>query len=346
MPLRTAGSSEWGLWCQRMSEDLSGVELAELKVGDPGPGEVRLRVRAGALNFPDLLMTRGHYQYRPDPPFVLGLEGCGIVEAIGQDVTRFMLGDRVAFSCRHGAFATAILLPADSLSLVPPGLDDAQAAAYSVTALTAWVSLVRRGCLLAGETVLIHGSNGGVGIACVQLAKHLGAKVIATAASDEKLALARLAMADHCVRLEPGWHEQVKQLTEGRGVDLCLDPVGGEVFDASIRCMAWGGRVLVVGFASGQFPKLSVNHALIKGLSILGVRAGESGRRDPAAGREDRARVRQLINQGVMVPPIGARFPLKDGKLALQAMAERKVVGKLCLEMPVTHRDMPVAKQS
>ncbi|MEY2717578.1 MAG: hypothetical protein RL539_610 [Pseudomonadota bacterium] len=321
------------LWCHQLSDDLSGVGLAAVKVGEPGPGEVRLRVRAGALNFPDLLMTRGLYQYKPTVPFVLGLEGCGIVEAIGEGVNRLMLGDRVAFSCRQGAFATTVVLPAEVLSLVPPGLDDAQAAAYSVTALTAWVSLVRRGNLLAGETALIHGANGGVGIAAVQLAKYLGAHVIATASSEAKLALARGAGADHCLVLEAAWHEKVKDITQGRGVDLCMDPVGGDVFDGSIRAMAWGGRVLVVGFASGRFPKLSVNHALIKGLSILGVRAGESGRRDPSAGREDRAKIRQLLSQGVMLPPIGARFSLSDGVRALQAMAERQVVGKLCLEM-------------
>ena len=322
------------LWCHRLSDDLSGVGLASVEVGEPGPGEVRLRVRAGALNFPDLLMTRGLYQYKPALPFVMGVEGCGVVEAIGEGVNRFMLGDRVAFSCRHGAFASALVLPAESLSLVPPGLDDAQAAAYSVTALTAWVSLIRRGKLLAGEIALIHGANGGVGIAAVQLAKHIGATVIATASSEAKLALARQAGAEHCLVLEPGWHEKVKHITGGRGVDLCMDPVGGDVFDFSIRCMAWGGRVLVVGFASGRFPRLSVNHALIKGLSILGVRAGESGRRDPAAGREDRAKIRQLLAQGVMLPPIGARFPLSAGVRALQTMAERQVVGKLCLEMP------------
>lgn len=334
MTLGQAAHPEQALWCRRLSDDLSGVSLGPLDLGDPGPGEVRLRVRAAALNFPDLLMTRGLYQFKPELPFVMGLEGCGIVQAIGKDVHDFNPGDRVAFSCRHGAFASAVVLPSDAISQVPPSLDDAQAAAYAVTALTAWVSLVRRGRLLAGETLLVHGSSGGVGIAAVQLAKHIGATVIATASSQAKLELAKSAGADHGLVLDSGWHEAVKAITGGRGVDLCLDPVGGDVFDASIRCMAWGGRVLVVGFASGRIPKLSVNHALIKGLSILGVRAGESGRRDPAGGREDRARIRELLAQGVMLPPIGARFPMSDAVSALKAMAERRVLGKLCLEMP------------
>ncbi|NDA51509.1 MAG: hypothetical protein EBX66_03450 [Betaproteobacteria bacterium] len=204
MPLGQAAHPEQALWCRRLSDDLSGVSLGPLDLGDPGPGEVRLRVRAAALNFPDLLMTRGLYQFKPELPFVMGLEGCGIVQAIGKDVHDFNPGDRVAFSCRHGAFASAVVLPSDAISQVPPSLDDAQAAAYAVTALTAWVSLVRRGRLLAGETLLV----------------------------------------------------------------------------------------------------------------------------------EDRARIRELLAQGVMLPPIGARFPMSDAVSALKAMAERRVLGKLCLEMP------------
>lgn len=322
------------LWCRALTADLSGVEAAPLEVGAPGPGEARLAVRAAALNFPDLLMTRGLYQHKPQAPFVLGMEGCGIVEAHGAGVDKALLGQRMCFRVRNGAFATRLLLPAQALSPAPAGLDDFEAAACAVTALTAWVSLVRQAQLRAGESVLVHGAGGGVGLASVQLARHLGAQVIATASRMDKLAAARKAGADFGVVLQPGWDQQVLALNNGEGVDVCLDPVGGEAFETSVRCMAWAGRMLAVGFADGRIPRIALDQILLRELSVLGVRAGEWGRRNPAAALDDAQQIRALLDRGILVPPIGACFPLHDGVYALRAMAGRKVAGKICLSMP------------
>jgi NADPH2:quinone reductase len=227
-----------------------------------------------------------------------------------------------------------MLLPAQALSPAPAGLNDFEAAACSVTALTAWVSLVRQAQLRAGESVLVHGAGGGVGLALVQLARHLGAQVIATASRIDKLAAACKAGADFGIVLRPGWPQQVLALTNGEGVDVCVDPVGGEVFETSIPCMAWAGRMLTVGFASGRIPWIAFDQILPKGLSVLGVRAGEWGRRSPVEALNDARQIGTLLDQGVLVPSIGACFPLSEGVHALRSMAERKVAGKICLAMP------------
>jgi len=293
-----------------------------------------LVVRAAALNFPDLLMTRGLYQHKPEMPFVLGMEGCGRVEAKGKGVTGELLGQRMCFRVRNGAFATRLLLPARALSPAPAGLDDFEASACSVTALTAWVSLMRQAQLRAGESVLVHGAGGGVGLASVQLARHLGARVIATASRADKLAAARKAGADCGVVLRPGWPQQVLALTNGEGVNVCVDPVGGEVFETSIGCMAWAGRMLAVGFAGGRIPRIALDQILARELSVLGVRAGEWSRRSPLEALDDARQIHALLEGGVLVPSIGASFPLHDGVHALRSMAERKVAGKICLAMP------------
>jgi len=322
------------LWCRTLSTDFSGVEHGPVAaVGEPGPGEVRIKVLAAALNFPDLLMTRGLYQHKPALPFVLGMEGCGVVEAQGAGSATDLRGQRICFRVRHGAFATQLLLPVDALSPAPAGLDDCQAAASSVTALTAWVSLVRMAELCAGEWILVHGANGGVGIAAVQLAVHLGARVIATATSAGKLALARSAGAQGVV-LQPGWPAEVAALTGAQGVQVCVDPVGGALFEASLRCMGWGGRVLAVGFASGDIPRVALQQILLKGLRVIGVRAGEWSRRNPEAALADQHSLNSLLAKGVLLPPLAASYALRDGVQALQAMAARQLMGKLCLVMP------------
>jgi len=322
--------------CTELSPDLSGLHLVEQVLPPPAPGQVRVRVHAAALNFPDLLMAQGKYQHKPPLPFVAGMECAGEVEAVGAQVASFAVGDRVCYGGHGGAFAEALLAPAHMLRPLPAGLDFAQGAAFGVTALTAWVALVRRAALQPGETLLVHGASGGTGLAAVQLGRHLGATVIASGSSSRKLEAARAAGAHHLLVVEDGARglaAAVKDLTDGAGADVIFDPVGGDLFDASVHCTAWGGRLLVVGFASGRIGTLPSNLPLIKGFAVLGVRAGEYGRRDPERGEQNRRAVEALAGQGVFTPLIGARFAFDQAPDAYRAMAERRVAGKIVLEL-------------
>lgn len=325
------------LVCHRLADDLAGVALTDIAPPRPGPGEVAIEVRAAALNFPDLLMTRGAYQHRPELPFVVGMEGAGTVCELGQGVAEsqgIRLGDAVCFGRKDGAIAQRVVAAADLLRCKPAGFDWAQAAAYQVGALTAWVALVVRGQLRAGEVLLVHGASGGVGAAAVQLGRHLGAHVIATGTSADKLAPLAALGAEHLLVLGEGFRERVKALTGGRGADVVFDPVGGDVFDESVRCIAPEGRLLVVGFASGRIPTLAANLALIKGFSLVGVRAGEYLRGRPDRGKALLDEVARLPEQGDFRPLIGARYPLSDALQALQTLARRQVPGKIVIEMP------------
>ncbi len=322
--------------CSALSPDLSSLQLRPWPLPEAGPGEVRVRVRAAALNFPDLLMTQGRYQSKPPLPFVAGMECAGEVEAVGAEVATLRPGDKVCFGGHGGAFSERLVAPAVQLRPLPAGMDFAQGAAYGVAALTAWVALVRRAALQRGETLLVHGASGGTGLAAVQLGHFLGATVIATGSSAAKLEAARAAGADHLLRLRDGaagLADEVKRLTGGVGADVVFDPVGGDLFDASLHCIAWGGRLLVVGFASGRIATLPTNLALIKGFSLIGVRAGEYGRRDPQRGDENRRAVEALAARGLFRPHIGARFAFEQAKEAYRALAERRVAGKIVLEL-------------
>ena len=322
--------------CVALSEDLSGLQLVDWPLPELGAHDVRVRVRAAALNFPDLLMTQGKYQHKPSLPFVAGMECAGEVEAVGAEVQRWRPGDRVCFNAHGGAFSEHLVAPASMLRPLPAALDFAEGAAYGVTAVTAWVALVRRGALQRGETLLVHGASGGTGMAAVQLGRHLGATVIATGSSMQKLQTARATGADHLLLVREGaagLADEVKRLTGGRGADVVFDPVGGDLFDASTHCIAWGGRLLVVGFAGGRIATLPTNLALIKGFAVIGVRAGEYGRRDPQRGEENRRAVEALAARGVFRPPIGARFGFEQAKEAYRALAERRVAGKIVIDM-------------
>lgn len=325
--------------CTELSDDLSGLRLQQLPLPPGGPGQLTVRVHAAALNFPDLLMTRGLYQHKPPLPFVAGMEGAGVVEEIGPDVQGWQAGQPVCFNTRHGAFAEQVRLEPGALRALPGGFDFAEGAAYSVTALTAWVALVRRGALERGETLLVHGASGGTGLAAVQLGVHMGATVIATGSSAAKLLAASAAGAHHTIVIGgddtplSALRERVRALTAGRGADVVFDPVGGDLFDSSLRCIAWGGRLLVVGFAGGRIATLGSNLPLIKGFSVVGVRAGEYARRDPERGLQNRRAVDALAARGVFRPLIGARFAFEDAAAAYRAMAERTVAGKIVLDM-------------
>jgi NADPH2:quinone reductase len=283
------------------------------------------------VNFPDILMIQGKYQHKPELPFVVGGERAGDVIAVGSGVTRFKIGDRVVGGALSGGFAEEAQGPESSYRPIPGSADYAVASAYTTAYLTAYVSLVRRGELAKGETLLVHGAAGGVGLAAVDLGKVLGATVIATASSNEKRAFLKDYGADH-VLPSSGFREAVKELTQGRGADVIYDPVGGDVFDESIRCIAFNGRILIVGFTSGRIPTVGVNMPLIKGFSVVGVRAGEYGRKFPEKGRENITAIDKLLADGKIRPHIHARFPLDQAVEAMHMLTTRKVIGKVVIE--------------
>lgn len=313
---------------ESLAESYAGCAVREVAIPTPGPGEVLVRVRAASVNFPDLLMTRGEYQFKPPLPFTPGLDLAGEVAALGEGVTGWAVGDAVVGGARLGGFAEYAVVAAGSLKPKPARLSFAQAAAYGAAYLTAYVALVRRARLQPGEWVLVHGAAGGVGLAAVDLARVLGAKVIAASASDAKLKIVADEYApDAVVNVTGGFREQVKAITGG-GADVIYDPVGGDIFDESVRCIAFDGRLLVIGFTSGRIPTVSVNMPLIKGFSVMGVRAGEYGRQFPDRGRENAEAVWTLADEGVIRPRVHAELPLDRWREAFDLLADRQVVGK------------------
>ena len=320
------------LVCRELAPDYAGVLLEEQALPEPGPGEVRVRIKAASLNFPDLLMTEGKYQLKPELPFVLGMEFAGIVDAVGEGVSGLAPGDAVAGGNRIGAFSEYAVVPAAALRRKPEAISFAAAASYGAAYLTAYVALVRRGNLQPGETLLVHGASGGVGLAAVDVGRLLGATVIATSASEAKRRILTEYGADH-VLPDTGFRERVKELTGGRGADVIYDPVGGDVFDESVRCIAFDGRLLIIGFTSGRIPSVNVNMPLIKGFSVVGVRAGEYGRQFPDRGRENMAAIWKWAEEGKVRPRIHAEVPLTEWRRAFEMMRGREVVGKVAIVM-------------
>ncbi len=299
----------------------------------PDAGEVLVGVRAFAPGFPDMLMVQGGYQLKPPLPFTPCAEFAGEVLACGAGVTRFAPGARVMGSVRHGAAAERVTAQAAHCFSLPPAWDWARGAAYLVAYRTAWVGLVVRGHLAAGETVLVHGAGGGVGLAAVDLARARGATVIAMARGAAKLAAARAQGATHVIDYADGaFRERVKALTGGRGVDVVYDPVGGDVFDESLRCVAPFARVLVIGFASGRIPEVRVNHVLIKQYSVIGVRAGEHGRIDPVAGAAVDRALEALAADDAVNPHVCRRLPFDQLVAAYDDIAARRVIGRIVVE--------------
>ena len=320
------------LTVQTLSTDLSGVALARVAEPVRAPGEVLVQIRAMSLNFPDLLMTRGEYQLKPPLPFVLGLEFAG--EVLDSDADSAMRpGDRVYGGKQTGCFAEQVAVPAAALRPIPPGLSFAQAAAFGAAYSTAYTALVELGGLKPGQWVLIHGASGGVGLAACDLAKALGAKVIAASGSAGKLAALEAACAPDAVLLAKGqFRAAVTSITGGALCDLVYDPVGGDVFDESTRCVAFGGKLLVIGFAGGRIADISTNIPLIKGFSVVGVRAGEYARRFPIRGAAIRDALLVMANKGQITPHIDRMLPLSRWRLGFEAMAARQVLGKVVLE--------------
>ncbi len=320
------------------NQDISVMRLEEVTLPPPGEREVRVRIRAASTQFPDILMIQKKYQYQPPLPYIPGTEYAGDVVALGPGVTQWKIGDAVvAGMLGGGGFAEEVNAHEGSLRRKPGPLSYAQACSFRSAYLTAQVSLVRRGELRAGETLLVHGAAGGVGLAAVEVGKMLGATVIATGSSDEKLAIVSKYGADHVINygadFKLGFREKVKELTGGNGADVIFDPVGGDVFDESIRCINWNGRLLVIGFASGRIPTAPVNMPLIKGFSIVGVRAGEYGRKDPQKGRENIAMVDGWAEEGKINPYVCAEVPLERAHEALRMIQDRKVVGRVVVVM-------------
>ena len=317
---------------EKLSSDLSGVTLADLPMPQRRPGEVLVQVRAASLNFPDLLMTRGEYQLKPELPFIAGLEFAGEVIECDAD-GGFTPGDRVYGGNKTGAFAEYAAVPARALSRMPHGITFPTAAALGAAYGTAYTGLVELGGLKAGQWVLIHGASGGVGLAAVELAKRLGAHVIATTGTPDKVERLRAASdADAVILADGRFREQVADLTGGALCDLVYDPVGGDIFDESTRCVAFGGKLLVIGFAGGRIADISTNIPLIKGFSVVGVRAGEYARRFPDRGKAIREAVATLAADGRLTPHIDRVLPFARWREAYEAMAARGIVGKIVLE--------------
>ncbi len=327
------------LVCRGFAEDLSATSVGDAAMPAPGPEDVLVRVRAAGLNFPDTLMCQGLYQLKPPLPFVPGMDLAGVVEALGDEVrgeaSGFAAGDRVAGSVRHGALAEYAVAPARQLRRIPDGFGFAQAAVYPIAYLTAWVSLVCRANIQSGETLLVHGASGGVGQATLDLARHLGVETIATTSNPAKVAAIRGFGAGHVLLLEDGAHFRaaVKDLTGGRGADVIFDPVGGDMFDESLHCIAFGGRLLVIGFTGGRFAQLPTNLALIKGISVLGVRAGEYGRQFPEQGQANLDAIWALAAAGKTRPHIQAELPLDRALDGFCLLQNRQVTGKLVVVM-------------
>ncbi len=321
--------------CEALAEDFSRVALKDTPQPQPGPGEVRVRVEAASLNFPDLLMLKGQYQFKPEPPFVVGMDLAGVVDATGPGVTTFTPYTRVAGGAKTGAFAEYAVCPASSLHAVPDGMAAPLAAAYPAAYTTAYVSLVSRARLQSGETLLVHGASGGVGMAAINVGRLLGARVIATTASAQKTQMLKTAGAHEVIVLgdKPGdaFRDRVKQLTGGRGADVVFDPVGGDLFDESTRCIAFNGRLLVIGFAGGRIADLKTNIALIKGFSVIGVRAGEYCRQLPEEGRAVRDQIWRWAAEGKTHPTVFAELPLDRWREAFELMRDRRLVGKVVL---------------
>jgi NADPH2:quinone reductase len=311
----------------------SGVEVAEVDEPTPGPGDVLVEVHRVGLSFPDLLLSRGEYQLRPDPPFTLGVDLSGTVVAIGADVTRFGPGDRVAGVLPHGGAAELAVVPEPFTFALPDALSFDAAAAIPMNYLTAQFALVERGGLRDGETVLVHGAAGGVGTATIQVARGLGARTIGVVSTEEKAEVARRAGADEVVLLD-GFRDAVAGLTAGAGVDVVLDVVGGEVFLDSLRLLAPQGRLLVVGFASGQgIPEVRVNRLLLNNTDVRGVGWGAYAMVRPGYMAEQWEALLPMIASGVIDPPIGATYALTEAAQALTDLAERRTVGKSLLRV-------------
>jgi NADPH:quinone reductase len=317
---------------ERIGEPRDVLTLTEVPDPEPGPGQVLVRVLGAAANFPDVLMCRGGYQVRPPLPYTPGIELCGEVVAAGPGVAGVAVGDRVIGgpAMPYGAFAELALMNAEAVLPAPAGLDDAEAAAFFITYQTGWFGLHRRAQLAAGETLLVQAAAGGVGSGAVQLGKAAGARVIGVVGGERKAEVARSLGADVVIdRLSQDFVSVVKDVTGGRGADVVYDSVGGEAYTRSTKCVAFEGRILVVGFASGEIPSAALNHALIKNYSIVGLHWGLYQTKEPQAIRDAHAQLTKLVADGAIRPLVGERLGLAEVASGLQRLADGDTVGRI-----------------
>ena len=308
------------------------AQLAVREVPDPpiGPGMLRIAVRAAGCNFFDILMVKGQYQMKPPFPFVPGAELAGVVEEVGPDVGNFAPGDRVMAAAGLGGFAEQAVVPARAAYRLPEGMSFEAGAAFPIVYPTSYAALVFRAPVKPGDWLLVHAAAGGVGIAAVQIGKALGARVIGTAGGEDKLEIVRRVGADVAIDYrDGGWVDRVKEVTGGHGADIIYDSVGGDVTDASLKCIAWNGRLLVIGFASGRIPEVKLNRVLLKNISLVGLHWGAHAMHEPARIGETFCALFGLYAKGAVEPVIYRRYPLDELPAALEALGSRRTYGKV-----------------
>jgi NADPH2:quinone reductase len=323
--------------CRELS-GLDGLALEDIPVPEPGPGEVRIRVRAAGLNFADTLIIKGQYQEKPPLPFVPGMEIAGQIERCGDGVAGFTPGERVMATPDFGGFAEAVVTRASNVVRLPDSIDYPSAAALAIAYGTAYGALCWAGRLQPGETLVVHGGAGGVGLATVECGRALGARVIATARGADRLKVAQAHGA--AAVIDTGGEDvrtRIKELTDGRGADVVFDPVGGDLFTASLRSIAWSGRILVVGFASGQIPQIPANLLLVKNAAAIGFYWGSYRRHDPVRVHAAFETLLQWHADGRIRPHVSEVLPLAEARRALERLLARQSTGKIVLTVDDTH---------
>jgi NADPH2:quinone reductase len=309
--------------------------LEEVATREPDAGQVRIRNHAAALNFFDILQVQGKYQVKPPFPFTPGAEIAGMVDAVGLGVTSVKVGDRVIAIPRGGAFAEYSCAPESSVFTMPEAMSFEEAASMPIVYQTGYFAMTHRYQIRGGEWLLVHAGASGVGMAAIQIGKALGAKVIATAGSEAKLAFAREQGADFAIDYtDASWVDRVKEITEGCGADTIYDPVGGDVFDLSTKCVASEGRILIIGFAAGRIPSIALNRVLLKNISIVGVLWGSYVVSHPSYEKEAHASLMKMYNAGKIRPTVSSRYTFDEAPRGLRDLAERKVAGKAVLTFP------------
>ena len=308
------------------------LEREELDAVSADPGQVVIDVSAAGCNFFDILITQGKYQVRPELPFSPGAEVAGTVRGVGEGVARFSVGDRVSGFLEYGGFASTVAAPQERVFPMPPQMTFEEAAALGIVYQTSYVGLVRRANLREGETLLVHAAAGGVGLAAVQIGVALGARVIGTAGTPDKLDLVKQHGADAVINYrEDDWVARVKELTDGRGADVIYDPVGGDTFDLSTKCIAFEGRILVIGFASGRIPSAQMSRVLVKNFSLVGLHWGLYFEKNLRVLQDTQEALSRLYAAGKIAPLVSATYPLTEAAAALEALAARRTTGKVVL---------------
>ena len=312
--------------------DLSVLKLEEIPDPVAGPGQALVRIRACGINFADSIMAAGRYQNQPELPFIPGSEIAGDIVALGDGVGDFSVGDRVMGLPGRGGYAELVAVNVNRLTQLPDGLSYEQAASFAVTYGTSHIALGHRARLKPGETLLVHGAAGGVGLTAVELGKIMGARVIATAGGPDKLDIARAAGADEAIDyLAEDIRDRVKALTGGRGADVVYDPVGGDVFDASLRCVAFEGRILIIGFAGGRVPQIPANHVMVKNVDIIGVNRPAYDVLAPDVARRSQEELLRWLAEGRIKPLVSKTFPLERSVEGLESVVTRKSTGKVVI---------------